>query len=533
MVMNYIIIALRSILRQKGYSAINIVGLALGLSCCLLMLLYVADELSFDRFHANAHRIYRVHEDIRFAGQEFKIATAPPPMAQAIMNDIPEVELIARIRNVGEAPVKIGTTSFSEDVMYADNEIFSLFTIPMLAGNTTNALSDPGSVVITDELAHKYFGSVNAALGKSITIWNKQTFTVQGVVKKMPQNSHFQIGVLISMKASDEAQQTSWLGNNFHTYLRLREGEQGVLIASAQAKLDGFLQKYLAPQMREQLRVDLPTFLSAGNSWKASLHTLTGIHLYSHRVDELGRNGNIQYVRIASGVAILILLIAAANFMNLSTARAAKRAREVGLRKTLGANRLRLIVQFLAESLLMVCLAMLIALVVVEVVMPKFQDLAGKIITIPYLSSFWFWSIVAALVAITGVFAGLYPAFVLSGYQPVAVLKGSFFRSKSGNILRSSLVVSQFVASIVLIIGVGILFRQMDYIRNKNLGFSREQVLVIEQPYLLKDAGVQTLKNELAKTSGVQHITMSSYFPVPSNRNDSPISTSPVVTQGC
>ncbi len=517
MLKNYLKIAARNLLKHKAYSLINVLGLAIGMACCILILLYVQNELSYDRHHEKAGRIYRVASDTKFGGNHFQMAVTPAPLAEALVRDFPEVESAARFRGHGSFLIKKeGEPNFKEErVIFADNAIFDIFTLPLLAGDAKAALAAPNTVVISQTTAEKYFGHMNA-VGQSLLFDNSDVFKVTGVFADMPENGHFHFDFIAALATMDESRNNLWLSNNFRTYLLLKSGADP---AALEAKFPAMLRKYMGPQVQEFMGASFDEMLQQGSRVRQYLQPLRDIHLHSDLSVEFEPNGNINYVYIFAAIALFILLIACINFMNLATARSASRAREVGIRKVAGSYRRQLIGQFLAESVFLSVIAMSLALVVVELVLPAFNNLAEKNLQSFYLGN---WPLLAALVGITllvGVVAGSYPAFVLSAFKPVSVLKGALQAGAGASRLRSALVVFQFAASVILIVGTIIIKNQLHYIQNKNLGFNKEQVIILHDAYALGER-LEAFKTEALRNPSMISATVSGYLPVSSNRSD-------------
>jgi len=514
---NYLKIAARNLLKHKAYSLINVLGLAIGMACCILILLYVQNELSYDRHHQNAERIYRVASDHKFGGTNFHMAVSPAPMAEALVRDFPEVESAARFRGYGSFLIKKeGGQNFKEErVIFADNAIFDIFTAPLFAGDTKAALTAPNTVVISRATAKKYFDEANP-VGQSLLFDNTGVFKITGVFEDMPDNGHFHFDFIASLTSMEESRNNLWVSNNFRTYLLLKGGGKP---AALEAKFPEMVRKYAGPQAQEFLGTSFDELVKQGNQIRFYLQPLQDIHLYSDLGVEFEPNGSIKYVYIFSAIAFFILLIACINFMNLATARSANRAREVGIRKVVGSYRRQLIGQFLSESVFLSVIAMILALVLVELVLPTFNRLAEKNLQTFYLGN---WALPAALLGITllvGIVAGSYPAFVLSAFRPVSVLKGALQAGARASRLRSALVVFQFAASVILIVGTIIIKNQLHYIQNKNLGFNKEQVIVLHDAYALQEK-LEAFKNEVMRNPNMISATVSGYLPVSSNRSD-------------
>jgi putative ABC transport system permease protein len=519
MLKNYLLIAWRNLLKNKSFSFINITGLAIGLACFLLIALFVLDELSYDKYNEKADRIYRINARIRFGGADLNFPLSSDMMGQSFKQDYPQVENYVRIYNSnGSKLVKKGNEYINEfNVAHADSTLFEVFTLPVIQGDTRTALNGPDKVVITEKIAKKYFGTTDA-VGKSLeTNDNGATvYKVTAVIKNIPQNSHFNFDFFFSMK-NVNYQWGQYLSHNFHTYILLKSG------TDLKAFDKNFLQyenKYVLPEIKFMGINSLDEFTKAGNILEYSMMPVTKIHLYSERQYEFLPPGNIQYVYIFSGVALFILLIACINFMNLTTARSIKRSKEVGIRKVLGTERKELIAQFLLESTLMVLLSMIFAIGIALLVLPVFNEVAGKNMTMMSLFSPLLLPLLIALPFVVGLLAGSYPAFFLSGFRPIEVLKGKLKLGGKNGSLRSGLVIFQFFASIVLIIGTIIIYRQLNFIQTTNIGFNRDQVLIVNGTFAL-DKNAESFKNEITRLPGVQSGTLSSFLPVSSSsRND-------------
>jgi putative ABC transport system permease protein len=529
MLKNYFKVALRNLIKNKAFSIINITGLACGLACFLLISIYVLDEINYDRFNQNADRIYRINSDIRFGGTDLHLPVTSDMMGATLKKDYPEVEQYTRIYNSnGPKLIRKGNSFISESqVIHADSTFFNVFTFKAIDGNTKTALNDPNTVVITEYAAKKYFGITNA-LGKTIETNdnNRTLYKVTAVIKDIPDNSHFNADLVFSMDNVNYDWGT-YLSHNFHTYLLLRNG---IDAKSFEKKFPQYINNYVLTQAKAIMNIhSMDDFYKAGNKLEYSLIPLTDIHLKSDRSFELSPSGNIQYVVIFSAVALFILVIACINFMNLTTARSAGRAKEVGIRKVLGTDRRYLVGQFLCESTLMALFAFIVALGIVYLTFPLFNTISGKQLGFSYLLSLPVLPFILSIPFIVGLLAGCYPAFYLSAFQPIQVLKGRLRKGASGGGLRSVLVVFQFATSIILIIGTIVIYRQLNYIQNKKLGYNKDQVLVIDNTYALAN-NTAAFKNELVKNSGVVNASYSDYLPVSnSSRNDQTFSKEAVI----
>jgi putative ABC transport system permease protein len=517
MIKNYFKIAFRNLRKNLGFTTINIIGLAIGLASCLMIMLYVSDELSFDKFHPKADRIYRIHTDIKFAGKEMELAFSSDPIGETLKKDYPQVEQYVRLAPNGNTLVKKGNESFNEpNVLFADSTFFGVFSYKLLSGNPTTVLAEPNALAISKKLAEKYFGSVQNAMNQTLILENTMHCKVAGVYENMPENAHFQTDILISMK-TQVYQWGNFLSHNHYTYIVLKKGTGPSVMES---KFEEVTQKHLGPQMQKVMGVGMENFRKSGSYIRYALMPLTKIHLHSNRTGELASNGSIQYVYIFSAIALFILLIACINFMNLSTARSVNRAKEVGIRKVLGSLRSSLMSQFLIESIVLVAISMVIGVLLVYLALPLFNDISSKTLIISSLLNWQSLLILLAIPFVVGGIAGSYPALFLSKFQPILVLKGKLSGTNRDNI-RSSLVVFQFMTSIVLIISTLVVYQQLNYIQNKQLGFTKDQVLIVHEAYALGEK-TETFKNEILRQPNIISGTMSGFLPVNSSRSNTP-----------
>ncbi|MGZ3776437.1 MAG: ABC transporter permease [Mucilaginibacter sp.] len=527
MIRNYLKTAFRNLLKNKGFTAINVLGLALGLATCLLIVFYVFDELSFDKYNVNADRIYRINNDIKFGGNEGSYAVAPAPTAAALKSDFPEIEQVARFRNEGGNQVKKGNQNIQENSMvYADPTIFAVFSLPMISGDPKTALKDPHTIVISEKIAEKYFNTTNA-VGKVLTFNDTSLYKVIGVIKNVPSQSHFHFDFFLSMPTLAESRENAWFSNNFNTYLLLRPGAD---INALRAKMPQFMRKHAAAQLQDILHLTFDKFEQSGNYFKFSLTPLTWIHLRSNSQAELEANGNIQTVYIFAAIAVLILLIACVNFMNLSTARSSNRAKEVGVRKVLGSARKYLIFQFLTESIIVTLVGAIIAVFAAWGLLGVFNNLSGKELAITPQILLWLLPSLLVFIIVIGCLAGSYPAIYLSSFQPIEVLKGKLAAGFKGSMLRNVLVVGQFVISIGLIIGTLVIYNQLKYIENKDIGFNRERVLTVWDTWTL-GTKAKAFKQEIKQLAGVQSVSMTGYLPTDGANNNSSLFKDPVLDQ--
>lgn len=490
MLRNYVKITIRAFWKNKLFSGLNIVGLGVGMAAVWLMVLYVADEWSYDRFHRNADRIVRVVQYAEWPGGSLKLAPTSAPFATALKSDYPDVEKAVRINPEGGGLITFNDKKIDvPNIFFADPTVFDVFTYPFLYGDPGAALSKPQSIVLTRSLAENLFGDARKAVGKVIEFSNHFPNTVTGVIADVPANSHLQFKALRSFPN----QYTSgWQNSNLYTYLLLAEGSR---YKTLEAKLSGFYQKYLKKEMGEI-------------NYRMELQPLTSIHLHSHLDYEISSNGNARTVSIFAAIAALILLIAGINYVNLYTARSLKRTREVGVRKAIGSYRRQLIGQFLTESVLMTLLAGLVSAGLVGMTLPYFNQMADKSLVLGSIPNTLL--IVALFSGSLGALSGLYPALMLSGFRPVTALRGQVGGQLGSNVFKQSLVVFQFVATVALIACSGMVYRQMQFVMHTNLGFNKEQVLTFH----ISDEGVrqriEALKEALLRSPLVQSVSSAS-----------------------
>lgn len=507
---NYIKIAWRSFLRNKSFSAINILGLSIGIAVCFIISLFVQEELSYDRFHAKANDIYRIEFNASINGGIINESNVMPPVAQALQKDYPEVKEVTRIRTLGQPHIWINEKQFDgSSLAYVDSNFFNVFTIPLVQGNPKTALLHIHSLVISKEIAQRFFGKENP-IGKLIKFSKKADippFTVTGVFDKIPSNSHFHFDLLGSMINDAEARADSWLTSNYYTYAVLQKGYD---YKKLEAKLPGMVERYMGPQIKQHMGLTLEQFRTKGNSIGFKLQPLTAIHLHGDSNTELEARGDIRYIYIFSAVAIFMLLIACINFINLSTAGAVKRAKEVGIRKVMGSRKQELVKQFLLESLLITVFALFIAAIFIQLALPLFNELSGKTLVFNFhLKPLAALTLLGLLVSIL---AGMYPAFFLSSFKPITTLKGKFIAQNSSFNLRSSLIVFQFFIAICLITGTIVVYKQMQFIQNIKLGYNKDQLLVINNSWALGNKE-RTFRDLLLNDPRVENVTVSGYRP--------------------
>ncbi len=519
MIKNYLTIAWRNFRKQSFYSFINVAGLAIGVAACLVIVLFIVDELNYDAYNTRANRIYRLNEEIKFGGNHIILCQSGAPAANAMLQDYGEIEAAVRFRDHGSYLVRpaSGTQNIKEShVIWTDSSFFRIFSVHVLEGNPNTALKEPASMAISKSIAQKYFPG-KSALGESMILDNNYHLKVTAIYEDIPAASHFHFDFLIALvgdlPAAKEAQSVSFLSENFNTYLLLKEGTNAKAL---EQKFPLFLKKYFGPQIASALGGDftMEKFLANGNKWEITLTPLRDIHLHSDRKGELEPNGSITYVYLFGIIAAFILIIACINFMNLSTARSSNRAKEVGVRKVMGSLRSHLVRQFLTESILVTLLSFIIAIGLAYLLLPFFNNLALKQLQLPLTKPVFYLILVGAMLLI-GLMAGLYPSFFLSAFKPVNVLKGHVALGMKSGFIRSALVVFQFVISIFLIIGAITVNRQLNFIQNKKLGFEKNQVIIVHDTYALRPfPNVQTFKNEVLKINHLEKGTISGHLPV-------------------
>lgn len=522
MLRNYLKMAWRSLRKNKGFSFINIFGLAIGVACCLLILLYVGNELSYDKWNPNADRIVRPVSDIKFGGNHFQMAVVGSILGPDCGETLPEVQSWVRFRDYGSYLVKRDGESRQNirepDVLTVDSTFFEVFPLAILEGNALTCLTEPGTMAISRSRAEKYFSTVQQAMGQTLILDNDERWRITAVFEDMPVNSHFRADLLLAMNGNREvaSDPTLWaMNNNFYTYLLLRPETD---VAAFKEKFSAFSEEKVGLTAQQLLGSSLAEMEATGQYARFHLQELREIHLHSDLNVELAPNGSIRYVWIFGAIAAFILLIACINFMNLSTARSADRAKEIGVRRVMGSRRSALISQFLSESTLLAALAVVLAVILAVVALPWYAELADRELSMPWQAPL-FWVSLIGTIGLVGLLAGSYPAFFMSAFDTIKVLKGQMSGKRKGAGFRSVLVVFQFVTSASLIIATLMVFKQLNFIQNKKLGFDKSQVVILNSAYALGDQ-TRTFKEQMLKLSAVQDATVSGYLPVPSNRSD-------------
>ncbi len=510
MIKNFFINAIRSMKKQSGHVVLNIAGLTIGLTSFLFIMLYVVHELSYDRFHNDYENIYRLKITGRMAGGELDQAVTASPMAGAMLNDYPEVIKATRVIEMGAWLIGYGDKKFNEDgMLFADSTFFDVLDFKMLRGDPETALARPRSMVMTEEYAKKYFGNADP-LGQKVTVESDTVlYTITGVMEDVPDNSHIRFDMLASMSTYPrQANSQFWISHNFYTYVVLKDGVNRDLL---QEKLQEMIIKYVGPQLQEFLGTSIDDFREAGNDFSYILEPLKDIHLKGATQYSLEPSGSLSTVYIFAAIAFLILLIAIINYVNLATAKSAGRAKEVGIKKVSGVGKAGLVTQFMGESLIIVIIAMIFAVILVYAFTPAFNHLVGKTLAVN-LSNLPSLLLLIGLVLFVGLTAGFYPAFVLASFDPVKVLKGTMSPGSMSKKLRGILVIFQFSVSIIIIIGSITVYKQLSYMTRKDLGFEKENLIVIRRP----DAFFRQLvpfRDQLLKTEGVERVAFSRTVP--------------------
>ena len=517
MIKNFFKVAIRNITQHKSYIFINVAGLAIGIACSILIILFVVNEFSYDRFNKNKDRIYRLVLKGKIGEAELNSAYTAAPIGPIFRDEIPGVENATRLEKWGEVVVKFDDKSFVEkDMIFVDSTFFDIFTLPLLQGNPQKVLTEPHTVVLSESTAKSFFGNEDP-IGKSIKI-NTDTayYTVTGVVIDPPVTSHFGYSMIASISSDERSKSDFWLSNFLYTYLLLAPDAS---YKDVEDKFPGILEKYMGPQLQQVLNITIDEFEASGNSYGFYLQPLLDIHMNPSVEAGLRPTTDKKYVYIFSIIALLILVIASINYMNLSTARSAGRAREVGVRKVVGSSKATLIRQFLVESVLLSFISLILAIVLIEITLPYFNNMIQLHLSMQYLKH---WYIIPGLILLSflvGTLAGSYPAFFLASFSPIKVLTGKLNLKAGSGWLRSVLVVLQFSISILIILGTIIISRQIHYMLNKDLGFNKEQLMVIRRAEALGDKQ-ESFRQEVKKYPGVISCSYSTSVPgYPNNNN--------------
>jgi putative ABC transport system permease protein len=509
--------SVRSFKRQRSYVIINILGLAIGIACSLLITLYVINEASYDKFNVKKDRIYRVILNGKIGGQEFTGAYTPAVMGPTLPNEFPEVEDFLRMNDQGPTVVQYEQEIYTDNnIIEADSSFFNFFSIPVLKGNPDNLLNSPHKVVLSESTAKKYFGDENP-IDKLIKIGSDTVkYVITGVMGDVPSNSHFDASMVTSFLTNPRSKDPEWMSNSFSLYLLLRPNSSP---ATVDSKFKDLVIKYVGPILQKYMGLSIEDFLNKGNKYRYYLQKLTDIHLDNTVQGGFKAPADPKYLIIFGSLAILIVLIAAINFMNLATAQATRRAKEVGIKKVGGSTRSMLISQFLIESVILALISLVLALIIIKATLPYFNNVLGTKLSFGIFAN---WYTIPALIVFTlivGFMSGSYPAFFLSSFNPYEVLKGEVRNSTANGRLRRVLVIFQFAVSILLIVGTLIMNKQIKYMLNKDVGFNKEQVLVIERAHVIGNR-MKSFKESVKKLPGVINVASSTAIPGRTNNNN-------------
>ncbi|MFC2103822.1 ABC transporter permease [Bacteroidota bacterium] len=510
MIKNFFLTAFRNVFKNWTYTLINIIGLSTGLAAIIYITLFVQFELGYDKFHEKADQVYRVCVRGVMMNNELDQAVTAAPMSEAMLNDYPEVLNTCRIRESGDWLIVYGEKKINEkNFLFADSTFFEIFSFKLLKGDPKTVLTEPRSIVITETGAMKYFGSEDP-IGKLLKVESDTVlYKITGLMEDPPENSHFHFDLMGSLTTLRASQNTFWISHNFYTYILLEEGTN---ISAFEEKMQLMIEKYVGPQIEQALGISMEDFANAGNTFGYYIQPLLDIHLYSDIQYEIETNGNILYIYIFISIAIFILVIASINFTNLATARAANRSKEVGIRKVVGAMKEQLVFQFLTESFIITLVSLGVAIVVLEMFMSGLNNLVQIPLEINYFSCWYIVPSLLLLILIVSLMAGSYPAFFLASFRPVAVLKGKIKLGAKGGILRSVLVITQFVVSVFILLSTYTVSDQLKYMLNKDLGFDKENILMIHRSDALKTQ-MEAFKSELKKLPSVINATNANSYP--------------------
>jgi putative ABC transport system permease protein len=502
MIKNFIKVALRNLSKHKGFSFINIASLTIGIASCILIILWIQNELSYDRFHENSDRIYRIVTDECIGGQSSKYPATPLNISEALENDFPEIEKFVRLlKGWGGLTVENNSRKFHAEYFFlVDPSFFDIFTISVIHGNLKTALDKPDTCVLSKSSAQKYFGDVNA-VGKILKIEGESDWMVTAVVEDLPQNSHFHFDIITPIPPPRRP--PSWLFALCHTYILIKDN---VSPDQLEAKFPGMVKKYFAPEMKETWGTTLEEFIASGGYIKHFLQPLDKIHLHSNMDFELEKNGDIRYIYIFTAAVFFILLIACINYMNLTTARSDRRMKEIAVRKVVGSHKVLLIKQFLSESVFLSFISGAAAVGLTELLLPAFKNLSGKDLKLNYFSNPLVLPLLILTVLLVGILAGIYPAFFLAKFKPAAIFKKSFIKGVKKSSLRNAFVTIQIVVSIILIISTFAVSQQLKYISTRDLGFEEKNMLAIDNAARGLGGNWDAFKNDLLQYPDITHV---------------------------
>ncbi|MEZ5107174.1 MAG: FtsX-like permease family protein [Draconibacterium sp.] len=517
MIKNLLKHSLRSLKKQKGYVAINISGLAIGIACSLIIALFVIHQLSYDQYHAKKDRIFRLTLDGKIGDQEVNAAYTAAIIGPTMKADFPEVEKFCRMDFSGETVIKNEDINFIvNDFAEVDSSFFEIFSIPLIQGDVKTVLNEPHEMVLSESTARKIFGDEDP-MNKMLKVnTEKEPYRITGIMADFPETTHFNADILTSFVTNPRSKDTEWLNNSFSCYILLKPNTN---VTDLEKKFPGMVEKYVGPRVQELFHVSLSDFLAQGNKYNFHLQPVTKIHLDPTIEHEVKPATDPKYLVIFGSIAILIIVIASINFMNLSTAQATKRAKEIGVKKVSGSSKGALIFQFLTDSTLISLFALVLAVVIVLLALPFFNNLLDAKVKFDLLGRFYYIPVLIGFAVLVGMMAGAYPAFYLSSFNPNYVLRGKVRDGAKNSKLRSILVSVQFLISIVLIIGTLIMYRQLKYMVNKDLGFDKNELLVIKQAGTIGDQ-VTTFKEELLRLPGIENVSASTAVPGHNNNNN-------------
>lgn len=517
MLNNLIKFSLRSFKRQRVYILINILGLSIGIACSLLIALYVINESSYDKYNIKRDRIFRTILNGKIGGQEITTSSSPAIMGPTLIKEFPEIEDYLRMNGYGPTVFEYNGQSFTEEhLMEADSSFFNFFSIPVIKGDAKTLLNAPHKVVLSESTAKKIFGT-ESPVDKPIKIGSDTVrYIVTGIMADVPQNSHFEANAVSSFITNPRSKNPEWMSNSFSTYLLLKPNS---LSKSVDDKFPALMQKYVGPEIQKYAGISLDDFIAQGNKYRFYLQNLSDIHLDTSVEQDFKASVDPKYLTIFGSIAILIVVIAAINFMNLSTAQASRRAREVGIKKVAGSTQGMLIAQFLTESFLLSLISLIISIIFIKATLPYFNNLLGANLSLKLLSAWYTIPVLVIYSALVGFLSGSYPALFLASFNPYEVLKGSVKNSMKNGALRRVLVVFQFAISILLIVGTLIMYRQIKYMLNKDPGFKKEQLIVINRAEAL-GKNMKSFKEVVKNIPGVVNISSSTAIPGRTNNNN-------------
>lgn len=518
MIKNFIVIAFRNILKNKSFTFINIAGLSIGIASAVFILLFIISEMSYDRVYSKSDRIFRLFIDGKMSGSVFKGAWTSPPAGPVFMEEIDEIIDYTRIRRGGQVLVEVDEKKFlEENLVYADSGFLNIFDLPVIYGNPSTMLKEPNSMVLTESISKKYFGNQNPVGQMLNTDADSVLFKVTGVVSDIPDESHLRFNLIASYSTQAESRNDFWLSNFLYTYYLLDDKDSWEVV---EEKMQPIMLKYLGPQLMQILGIDADQFIKSGNRYGLFLQPLVKVHLNPEIQGGFKSPTDEKYLMIFGLIAIFILIIASINFMNLSTAKATSRAKEVGMRKVVGSSRILLIRQFLWESVFLSLLSLFFSLILVEILLPYFNNMMELNLKMNYLSNWYTLPGLLSLTILVGILSGSYPAFILASFNPADVLKGKLTTGIKGGFLRNVLVVAQFSISIIIIIGTLVIYSQLRYFDTKDLGFTKENIAVIYRTEPIREK-IIPFRQELEKNPAIQSTSNSSVYAGTSNTNNS------------